>query len=65
MIVDKVGKYKTNKVYSGRTLTSVWTIPSGTEFTVDQIDDARHMFWSNMFGEWSYWDKDVEYVGEL
>jgi hypothetical protein len=64
MIINKCGIYKTNIEYKGGNACSVWTIPSSTEFKVTQIDITYHKFLSNIFGEWSYWDKDVVWVGE-
>lgn len=63
MIIDKIGKYRTNREYKGGNAASVWTIPAGTEFTVTQIDKSRHKFISSMFGDWEYWDRDVTYLG--
>jgi len=59
MILNKTGKYKTNREYKGRTSYSIWTIPKDTEFEVCQIDEEYHKFYSDMFGDWTYWDKDV------
>lgn len=63
MIVDKVGKYKTNRKYKGGNQISVWTIPEGTEFEVEQINKTYHQFISDTFGDWTYWDKDVTFIG--
>ena len=59
MIIDKVGRYKTNRIYKSGNACSVWTIPEGTEFTVNSVDSVYHQFYSDMFGDWTYWDKDV------
>jgi len=59
LIIDKFGCYKTNRKYNGRTTCGIWTIPENTEFEVIQIDSIGKQFYSDTFGDWSYWDKDV------